>query len=217
MVMRYFIILFICFTTLQLKAQISANIYEDENISEIVKAHHTIAILPMDVYINDFRKEKNRWNDAEIREFRKEHQTSFQERMYFWLDKIQEKSKVKRHIQQIDITNKLLRKNRIYSSEDLLSYPPDELAELLGVDAFFAGEITLAHTFNQSGAAVLAILANAYITTGEADVSIGLFCGEENQLIWSFNRVTQSNFINTPKRLADYLIKRFSKQLPYRP
>ncbi len=201
----------------QLSAQLTAKVYEDDNLEKIVKKHKTIAILPLDVLMIDAKpNKKKRASQEELDAKAKEYQQAFQNSMYSWFLKRKKKKKmVDVDIQDVDRTNTLLRKNGIKETDDMADYTKDEIATMLGVDAIFGGNVKTSATFSRGGAMALNVLTGISVRTGDADVFIKLWNGEDGKMIWSFDRTISSSSNGTTDDLVDYLMKRVSKRFPY--
>ena len=212
----FFVISLLLFSSTLINAQITANVYENPKIENIVRKHKSIAILPLDVEMKDTRRKKKRASQEELDDKALEYQKSFQNSMYSWFLKRQQKKKlVPIKIQDVDKTNALLKKNGIASIKDLDNFTRDEIASFLGVDAIFGGNVSTTATFSKGGAFALAFVTGISVSTGDADVFIKLWNGSDGEMIWSFDRTVGSSYASSTDRMVDYLMKRISKRFPY--
>jgi len=197
-------------------AQITAKVYESQNLGQVIKTHKSIAILPLNVVMKDTRKKKNRTSQEALDKQAKDYQKTFQNSMYSWFLKRQQKSKlVDIRIQDVDKTNAILKKNGVNTSEDLADITKEEIAKLLEVDAVLGGNASTTATFSKGGAFALALLTNVSVSTGDADVFIKLWNGSDGEMIWSFDRTVKSTHAHSTDKMVDYLMKRVSKRFPY--
>lgn len=103
-------------------------IYQDVNAVSIAQTHKTIAILPPLVAIS---AKKN--VDAEsLKEQQRTEAINFQKEMYSWLLKRKSQGKLKVEIQDVEVTNAMLRKIDV---DKLLTMTPVEMGQLLKADA----------------------------------------------------------------------------------
>lgn len=210
----------LCFVFFLLQAgmsQMSAKIYASSNLAAIIPKHKSIAILPLAVMMRDTRKKKNRASVEELATEAKQYQKDFQNSMFSSFLKMKKKKKMLNlSIQDVDKTNTLLKKNGIKSNEELEDFTKDEIAKLLGVDAVFGGNVTTSSSLSSGGAALVGLFTTLSVKTGDADVFIKLWHGEDGELIWSFSRKVNSSASHSVDDMVDYLMKRVSKRFPYR-
>ncbi len=207
-----FLIFFLCFTQ---TGKSQAEIYSDEDIHSYIINHQKIAILPMDVTVRDLKPAvRNRMTEDEIYELEEEYRSDFQYAMHAWLLKQKKKGKIRPEIQDAKTTNELLEQHHIYTKDDLSRYRYDEIANLLGVDAVFAGKIITTSTFSRKAAAVWAIVLEEDYTTGNADISLTLY-DKLGDRLWSYNNVLFSDFISSQKGLVHQMMRQVARRFPY--
>ena len=198
-------------------AQIVAKVYEAPETESLVKEHQKIAILPMNVTMRDNKpSKKNRMSPEDLERMENDYQESFQNSMYSWFLRMKKKGRMTQEIQDVTRTNALLRKNGLESMDDIKMYTYDEIAEMLGVDAVFAGDVMATRSFGKGGAVAIAALTGVRVKTGDADVMVKLYNGKDGKLLWSFDRTVASNAANEPEDVVNYLMKRVSKRFPYK-
>lgn len=199
------------------KAQLTAKVYEDPSLSGMVAAHTTVAILPMDVTVKDVKSnKKNRMTLEEIKDAEESYRSGFQNSMYSWFLKMKKKGKFLKEIQDVTRTNALLKKNGIADVETLSEYTMDDIAKMLEVDAVFFGSVITTKSMSAGGAFAIAAITGIGVKTGDADVVIRLYDGQEGKMIWSFDRTVSSSYSSSPDEMVDYLMKRVSKRFPYK-
>ena len=212
-----FVLLSLLFVVQSASAQLIAKVYEAPETKELVKTHEKIAILPMKVTMRDTKSsKKNRMSPEDLERMEESYREGFQNSMYSWFLKMKKKGRMDPEIQDVTRTNALLKKNGLATMEDIEAYTHDEIAEMLGVDAVFAGNIIATRSFGQGGAVAIAVLTGVSVKTGDADVMVRLYDGQEGKLLWSFDRTVASNYANDPEDVVDYLMKRVSKRFPYK-
>lgn len=198
-------------------AQLIAKVYEAPETEERVKTHQKIAILPMKVTMRDTKaSQKNRMSAEDLQRMEDTYQEGFQNSMYSWFLRMKKKGRMSQEIQDVSRTNALLKKNGLMTFEDIEAYTYDEIAKMLGVDAVFAGNVIATRSFGKGGAVAIAVLTGVSVKTGDADVMVRLYDGQEGKLLWSFDRTVASSYASDPEDVVDYLMKRVSKRFPYK-
>lgn len=170
-----------------------------KSLRTYIAEHQTIAIIPADIVIEDRKYIKNKKSNAEaLNEEEQELQTAVQYSLYqrmLWLQKRNRLKEIK--IQDISITNKLLEKNGIKNMPDLMGRLPEEIANLLGVDAIFycSGKIDKVLS---KGAAIAIASLNNYRGNPPTDlysINLNIYDGEDGNLIWGKNHNLNNRFV----------------------
>lgn len=214
------IIFFVCYQT-QINAQNKTYecTYNQSSIRTYIAQHQTIAIIPMEVNIVDKKFIKDKNSDPSIIEDKeKTFQTNFQNAFYGRLVKMKEKGKLKNvNIQDIDITNKLLFNYGIKNMDDLIEMRYSEIANVLGVDAIFCGEVEIVQHMDKGRAFVFEMITNSHVTTDQSYINLKLRDGEKGLIIWELRQGmgNATLFWKTEKLIQSIFKERLSKDFPY--
>lgn len=189
-------LLFIIFLLI-IPKNISAQRYKDLRIKEIISKHQSIAILPVKFELTDHRRiAESKFSESELKEIAESQEGSFQNSLYSSI--LYRKRKRRRRflasVQEIEVTNRILKKHNLYSREALDNADKDHLAKLLGVDGVISATCSARILMNNEPAvAMRAISAVALGNNGirprisSAHIKIKLH-DAKGTLIWSYAR-----------------------------
>ena len=108
---------------------------------------------------------KNRMSAEDLERMEATYREGFQNSMYSWFLKMKKKKRMSQEIQDVTRTNALLKKNGLMTIEDVEMYTYDEIADMLGVDAVFAGNVVATRSFGKGGAVAIAVLTGVSVKT----------------------------------------------------
>src|SRR5690606_484646 len=110
------------------------HLYENPDFDRLTASHEMIAILPFKASVTLRPKQMKDFTPEQLNKMEESEGLSIQSAMYSWFLKRDKRQKLKVNVQDPTTTNALLRRNNI-TPEYIADYTPDELAEILGVDA----------------------------------------------------------------------------------
>jgi len=189
-------------------------------IRDFADTHKKVAILPATAKVTEHKiLKKKRSSPEELvkkeNELSQNIQLAFYERM-LWLNK---KEKLKVVVQDIEKTNSILKENDVFNRGNVSSLSPKEVAEILGVDAVFYGDIHFVQTMNKGAIALLSAVSND-ISAPDAettDLGFELYDGCSGLSIWTYHQnVRNSSLVWKTEKLIESMFKReMDKKFPY--
>jgi hypothetical protein len=117
-------------------------------------------------------------------------------------------------IQDVYETNRLLTQAGV-SYQTMSEHSIVELSELLGVDAVIAGHIRRQQPVGQ-GAAVALAMFGIGANTNEVTVDLTIHDSQDGTLMWRYNHEVAGDLGSSPERLAETLMRKISRRIPYR-
>lgn len=115
-------------------------IYESDKFEELSKDHKIIAILPFQTTL-DLKSEHTSYTEAQIQELSETEGIAVQQALESYFLSRKSKKKLKIEFQDINTTNRILKKAGI-TLENIDIYTPQELCNFLEVDAIISGSLT---------------------------------------------------------------------------
>ena len=217
---RRHILLFVCFLILFSSCS-TAKVYTKPDAFSYTREHRTLAILPPNVKIDVKNSKKVRIENHLEQEGTEA--INAQNEMYSRLLKYAQKRNLYVEIQDIERTNAILSKF-YYPDEYDIDMTPEEIAEVLGVDALLYSTYVYSKRKDVGIGIAYAIVFFPYGTpwgimmaampTYRVDANLRLFDGQSGNMLWNYNRKIESlggAYVN----LIDVLTKKASKKTPY--
>ena len=185
-----------------------AQIYYSPDAKARASTHEVIAIAPPKVSIAASKKV-----EAEaLKEQQRTESTNFQREMYSWLLKRKMQKRILVEIQDVETTNAKLAKSGYFDDNPM---SPNEICEVLGVDAVITSNYSLTKPMSDGAAVALGILVGVWGTTNNTTVTLGIHDKETKKLIWNYNHELSGSVGSTPAQLVDNLMRNASKKMPY--
>jgi len=157
-------------------------IFESPKLTESIKQHKVVAILPFTVKIT-YRKQPKNFSEEANREQEIKMSKSIQSSMYTFLLRKSESYSV--NFQDVDKTNILLKKAGVDSKLDELT--KDEIAKILGVDAIISGTFESEQTKSEGAAIATAVLFGGFGgKTGSGTLTMLIHNGFDGEMLWRF-------------------------------
>lgn len=186
-----------------------AKVYYSADAKNLAATHKTIAITPPKISIA-----ANRKVDAEaMREQQKTESANFQQEMYSWLLKRKMQGRFQAvEIQDVATTNAKLQKAGYFDGTVLT---PNEMCNVLGVDAILNSNYGLSKPMSEGAAVALGLLVGVWGTTNETTVALEIHDNTSKKMIWNYNHKLSGSVGSSPARLIDGLMRNASKKMPY--
>ena len=195
---KFFILIIVSVVSFALKAQRD---YTVQNIEEFISNQKTFAVMPFTFKINAEKPRKMEQLKEKINRV------------------LRKKNRVAVDPQPQARTNALLKRNGeiaytdgVWGSFD--AYLPEELCEMLGVDAVIMGTVNSGKIFTTAGSVVMKFLKIGGSPSVSADLT--LFDKDGTMLWqWSSNNMKASGMGNSVDDMMEYIFKKGARKMPY--
>ena len=117
-------------------------------------------------------------------------------------------------VQDPNVTTAKLRKNNI-KQENLIEYTPQELANLLEVDAIISGDYKTDKPMSEGASVALGLLVGFWGTTNSATINMSVHNAEDGVLLWNYNKKVRGSLGSSPEDLINKLMRKASRRLSY--
>lgn len=186
-------------------------VFESPKLTEAVKAHKVVAILPFETSIS-FKKQPKDFNVEAHKEKEKKMATSIQSSMYTFLLRKSENYTVE--FQDVEKTNVLLKKAGI--TDKIGEFTKDEIAKALGVDAVIGGKFETEQSRSEAGAIVTTVLFGGLGSkTGSGALTMMINDGAKGDLLWRFYKSMNDSVFSSTDELIDRMMRKVSRNFPY--
>ncbi len=193
--------------------------FKIKGLNNYIQEHKSFAILPFDVTV-DANSKPAELSDEDIKAGELEKGIEMQTSFYAHLVKRLRRKDIE--VQDIDQTNRILRKNGI-TIENYLDYEPGELAAILKVDGIFINKAkTTEPLTSKDRQKAMAINAATQIFTGlslgpksKANINSRLYDAKSGKLIWSWEYKVRGGISNADRAIESF-IKEYVRISPYR-
>ena len=210
------LLLLISIFCFELKAQKD---YEAPGAKETVRSHESFAIIPFDFKVTGRKPKKMTQEEYEknVRNTERDARTSCQAAFASRILKKMQKGKIVAKLQPVARTNALLSRGEVTATDvESSKYLPEELCEILGVDAIVIGSVESAKLLSTGAAIGLKIIGLGGIASGKSSADLSLY-DKNGELLWNWatRELKTSDIGSDTDALIDYLMKRATKKFPY--
>lgn len=204
--------LFLALTLLVgLSVEAQTHLFEHPDFETIAKDHQSIAIIPFSAKVSLRPKQMKEITAEQLKEMEIGEGQSIQTAMYSWFLKRKKRGKLLIDVQDPNKTNAILKKNEI----DMEITTPEELAQLLEVDAVITGKFETDKPMSDGASIALGLLVGFWGTTNSATVNMSINNAEGGTLLWNYNKRVVGSLGSSNDQLINKLMRKASRRLAY--
>ena len=191
------------------------NLYENPEFDAIAKDHKIIAIVPFKTQVKLRPKQMKDMTTEQLHRLEKAEGEGIQTAMYSWFLKRKKRGKLQAiEVQDPKVTTALLKRNEI-DYDNITEYTPQELAQLLEVDAVISGEFETNKPMSEGASAALGILIGFWGSTNNAVINMSVHNAADGVLLWNYNKKVRGSLGSSPEDLINILMRKASRRLAY--
>lgn len=206
-----FILLFLI--PISIAAQTS--LYENPDFDNIAKNHKIIAMVPFKTQVKLRPKQMKDMSDEQLTRLEKSEGESIQSAMYSWFLKRKKRGDLTTlEIQDPRTTNAILLKKNI-DYNNMLEYTPQEMANLLEVDAIISGDFETDKPMSEGASVALGVLIGFWGTTNNALINMSVHNADDGVLLWNYNKKVRGSIGSSSEDLINVLMRKASRRLAY--
>jgi hypothetical protein len=184
--------------------------------------HKQVAILPAAVTMQLRPNEYKAMGNEQLRELESRSGLDFQEKIYSWLLRRSQQRGYTIDIQDVARTNALLSQHNI-TYTDLRTKTPEELAQVLGVDAVLSSSVRTTKPMSEGAALALGAASTllngagylGWTTTNQANITVNIHEREAGKLLWKYDYDASHSVGSSTESTVDALMRNASKKFPY--
>src|SRR5690554_3505034 len=188
--------------------------YENPDFERLTASHKIIAIVPFKTSVTLRPKQMKDISPEQLSKMEESEGLSIQSAMYSWFLKREKQQKLNVKVQDTNTTNALMRRNFI-TSESLADYTPDELAEILNVDAVIMGTFETNKPMSEGASVALGMLVGFYGSTNKAVINLSIYNAEQGELLVNYNKAVSGSFGSSTEDLINILMRKASRRISY--
>ena len=207
-------LLSLIFLALVYVSSAQTHLYENPDFDRLTTSHEMIAILPFKASVTLRPKQMKDITPEQLQKMEESEGLSIQSAMHSWFLKQDKQKKLKIKVQDPNTTNALLRRNNI-TPEYIADYTPDELAEILGVDAVIMGTFETNKPMSEGASVALGMLVGFYGTTNKAIINLSIYNAEQVELLVNYNKAVAGSFGSSTEDLINILMRKASRRISY--
>lgn len=190
------------------------HLYEHPKFDNITQNHKTIAIIPFKTQVKLRPKQMKDVTAEALADIEKNEAIGLQAGMHSWFLKRKKRGKFELDVQEPSRTNAILKKANI-TYNNLEDQLPEDLAELLGVDAVITGTFETNKPMSEGASIALGVLIGFWGNTNNAIVNMNINNATDGVLLWNYNKKVRGSIGSSPEDLVNILMRKASRRLSY--
>jgi len=211
-VKKVVVLLLICCAGIQL-ANAQKKIYVSDSFDELAKDHKIIAILPFQTTLN-LKSDTKSYTKEQIAALEQREGIAVQEALEsYFLDR-KRKKKLKIEFQDINTTNRLLKKADI-TMEDMDIYSPQELCKVLNVDAIVSGSLTSRLLLSKDIDTSFDLITYLKGKSDYGKIIIKLSNKNTGKLLWRYEKTINRKSGKNTRNIINKMMRKASRKFPY--
>lgn len=190
------------------------HLYEHPQIEQYISKHNKVAILPFDASITLRPKDMKSMTNEQISKMEEDEGFSIQSAMHSWFLKREKTEKLRVGFLDPLTTNAKLRKMGV-TFDNIQDYTPDELADMLEVDAIIMGSFETNKPMSEGASVALGLLVGFYGSTNKAVLNMSIYDSEEGVQIANYNKAISGSMGSSTEDLINILMRKASRRISY--
>ena len=191
-------------------------IYLANDFAAYAPKHKVVAVLPAAVTMELRPNQAKRTSAEQQRDAEFKTGLDFQERIYAWLLRRSQQRGFTVQFQDVMQTNAKLRESGI-PFEELRAHSPQELAQILGVDAVLTTSVRTTKPMSDGAAIAVGVLVGAWGATNQANITVDIHDVQDGKLLWKYDYVAAGSVGSSTENMVNALMRNASKKFPYTP
>jgi len=209
---KYIVILVLFFAGIQL-SNAQKKIYVSDSFEELSKDHKIIAILPFQTTLN-LKSGQETYTEAQIAALAKKEGIAVQQALESYFLNRKRKKKLKIEFQDINTTNRILKKAGI-TLENIDIYTPQELSKILKVDAIISGSLTSRLLLSKEVDTSFNLITFLKGKSDYGKIIIKLSDKNTGKLLWRYEKTINRKSGKNTAAIIDKMMRKASRQFPY--
>ncbi|MEM6718198.1 MAG: hypothetical protein AAF611_02685 [Bacteroidota bacterium] len=211
--MKKVVVLVVLFCVGMQLSNAQKRIYVSDSFDELSKDHKIIAILPFQTTLN-LKSDKKSYTKEQIAELEQREGIAVQQALEsYFLDR-KRKKKLKIEFQDINTTNRLLKKAGI-EAEDMDIYAPQELCKILNVDAIVSGSLTSRLLLSKDIDTSFDLVTYLKGKSDYGKIIIKLSNKGNGKLLWRYEKTINRKSGKNTQNIINKMMRKASRKFPY--
>ena len=206
------LLFFICIT-LTAAAQ-TREIYVNKNFRSVARDHKMVAILPFKAIVKLRPKQMEKMTPEQFQQLQKDEGLAVQSAIHSYLLKRKEQHNLRVNFLDVMTTNARLSKANV-TQENIDTFTPQELSEMLGVDAVISGVLSTDKPMSDGASVAMGVLVGFYGPTNSGKCTININDGPTGELMWKYEKTLSRSLGSDTNTVINTIMRKASRQLPY--
>ncbi|WP_046757645.1 hypothetical protein [Kordia jejudonensis] len=206
------VILLLLFVGIQ-QSNAQKKIYVSDTFEELSEDHQIIAILPFQAKLN-LKAAQEKYSDAQLEKFEQQEGIAVQEALESYFLNRKRKKKLKINFQDINTTNRILKKEGI-TDENIDIYTPQELCKLLKVDAIISGSLTSRMLLSKEVDTSFDLITFLKGKSDYGKIIIKLSDKSTGKLLWRYEKIINRKSGKNTSAIIAKMMRQASRKFPY--
>jgi hypothetical protein len=202
------------FVTISFFSSAQTHLYEHPKFEEITAQHKVIGILPFKTSITLRPKDMKSMTNEQIIKMEEDEGMSIQSAMYSWFLKREKRESLKVSVLDPITANAKLKRMGVTQS-NFADYTPDELANILEVDAIIMGTFETNKPMSEGASVALGLLIGVYGPTNKAVINLSIYNAADGVLIANYNKGISGSMGSSTEDLINILMRKASRRISY--
>jgi hypothetical protein len=194
-------------------ANAQKKIYESDSFGELSKDHKIIAILPFQTTLN-LKSEDTSYSESQIATLERQEGIAVQEALESYFLNRKRKKKLKIEFQDINTTNRLLKKAGI-TAENMDIYAPQNLCEILNVDAIISGTLTSRLLLSKDIDTSFDLITFLKGKSDYGKIILKLSDKKTGKLLWRYEKIINRKSGKNTRNIINKMMRIASRKFPY--
>ena len=209
--MKKIIVLLVLFVGIQ-QSFAQKKIYESNKYEELSKDHKIIAILPFQTTLN-LKSEQNN-SEEQVKKLAQREGIAVQQALESYFLTRKNKKKLKIEFQDINTTNRILKKAGI-TLENIDIYTPQALCEILNVDALVSGSLTSRILLSEEVDTSFDLITFLKGKSDYGKIIIKLSDKNTGKLLWRYEKTIDRKSGKNTSAIIAKMMRIASRKFPY--
>jgi hypothetical protein len=209
---KYIVILVLFFVGIQF-SNAQKKIYVSDKFEELSKDHKVIAILPFQTTLN-LKKEQSTYTKEQLEKLAQQEGIAVQEALESYFLNRKRKKKLKIDFQDINTTNRTLKKAGI-TAKNIDIYTPQELCKILNVDAIINGSLTSRLLLSKEVDTSFDLITFLKGKSDYGKIIIKLSDKTTGKLLWRYEKTINRKSGKNTKNIIAKMMRQASRKFPY--
>jgi hypothetical protein len=212
--MRNFLFLGFILLSIGFSYSQTREIYVNPNFGSLTREHKTLAILPFKTIIKLRPKQREGMSNDEFERLQRDEGLAVQSALHSYFLKRKEQHGFPINFQDLNTTNALLAKSNV-TQENIETFTPKELAEILQVDGIITGLLSSDKPMSDGASLALGLLVGFYGPTNSGKCTININDAASGELLWKYEKTLSRSLGSDTNTIINAMMRKASRQLPY--
>lgn len=209
--MKKIIAILIAFVAFQ-QSNAQKKIYTSDKFEELSKDHKILAILPFQTTLN--LKTPQKYTKEQLKKLSEKEGIAIQEALESYFLNRKRKKKLLIDFQDVNKTNRLLKKNKI-TPDNIDIYTPQQLCKLLEVDAIISGSLTSSILISDEVDTSFDLINFLKGKSDYGKILIKLSDKKNGKLLWRYEKTINRKSGKNTLAIIEKMMRKASRKFPY--